>query len=78
MEMILLESLVIGFCICRNCGWTSGKFNWHTYFRCPECGCKEYIKPFERSCWNEDESKISKGTDIYSTDGSSFSSELCI
>lgn len=37
-------SLVIGFCTCANCGWTSGKFNWHTYFKCPECGCKEYVK----------------------------------
>lgn len=37
-------SLVIGFCKCKKCGWTDGKFNWHTYFVCPECKCREYIK----------------------------------
>ena len=37
-------SLVIGFCRCKNCGWSNGKFNWHTYFKCPECGCREYEK----------------------------------
>lgn len=44
------QSLIIGFCICANCGYTDGKFNWHTYFKCPECGCKEYCKeadPFD-------------------------------
>ena len=38
------KSLVIGFCICANCGWTDNKFNWHTYFKCPECGSNEYVK----------------------------------
>lgn len=37
------KSLIIGFCKCANCGWSDGKFNWHTYFKCPECGSKEYI-----------------------------------
>lgn len=36
--------LMIGFCKCAACGYTDNKFNWHTYFRCPECGCKEYVK----------------------------------
>lgn len=39
-----IKSLVVGFCTCANCGWTDNKFNWHTYFKCPECGCKEYVK----------------------------------
>lgn len=39
-----MESLVIGFCICKKCGWSDNKFNWHTYFKCPECGCCEYVK----------------------------------
>lgn len=42
--------LVIGFCVCKNCGWSSGKFNWHTYFKCPECGCEEYVK---ENIWGE-------------------------
>jgi len=37
-------SPIIGFCKCAKCGWGGGKyFNWHTYFKCPECGSKEYI-----------------------------------
>ena len=36
--------LMIGFCKCAKCGYTDNKFNWHTYFICPECGCKEYVK----------------------------------
>ena len=39
-----LGSLVIGFCKCANCGWTDNKFNWHTQFKCPKCGCREYQK----------------------------------
>lgn len=35
--------MMIGFCKCARCGWDNG-FNWHTYFICPECGSKEYIK----------------------------------
>lgn len=61
-----MKSLVIGFCSCKNCGWTSGKFNWHTYFKCPECGCKEYIK--ECDCFEEVKGDESKGTDISSAD----------
>ena len=38
------KSVGIGFCICANCGWTDNKFNWHTYFKCPECGSNEYVK----------------------------------
>lgn len=38
------KSLVIGFCACAKCGWTDGKFNWHTFFKCPQCGCNEFIK----------------------------------
>ena len=37
------KSLVIGFCTCANCGYTDNKFNWHTFFKCPECGCRDYI-----------------------------------
>ena len=36
------KSLVIGFCRCANCGWT--EFNWHTYFKCPNCGGTKYVK----------------------------------
>ena len=42
-----MDSLVIGFCRCAYCGWTDGKFNWHTYFKCPECGSRQYIKEKE-------------------------------
>ena len=38
------KSLVIGFCTCANCGYTDNKFNWHTVFKGPECGCRDYIK----------------------------------
>ena len=38
------KSLVIGFCKCAKCGWTDNKFNWHTYFVCPECGSRDYTK----------------------------------
>lgn len=44
------KSLVIGYCICKNCGWSNNKFNWHTYFRCPKCGSIEYVKP---DLWGE-------------------------
>lgn len=73
-----MESLVIGFCICKNCGWTSGRFNWHTYFKCPECGCREYIK--ERSVWNETqiEGEACEGTNLYGADGDRADSELYI
>ena len=27
----------------QECGYESG-FIWHTYFRCPECGSREYTK----------------------------------
>lgn len=42
---MLGNSLVIGYCICANCGWTDNKFNWHTYFKCPCCGSLQYVKP---------------------------------
>ena len=45
-----IKSLVIGYCICANCGWTNNKFNWHTYFKCPECGCEKYVK---EDLWGE-------------------------
>ena len=45
-----IPSLVIGFCKCANCGWTDNKFNWHTYFKCPECGGREYVK---ENFWGE-------------------------
>lgn len=38
------ESLIVGYCICADCGWTDNKFNWHTYFVCPQCGSTEYVK----------------------------------
>ena len=38
------KSLVIGFCRCASCGWDNNKFNWHTYFQCPECGSNKYTK----------------------------------
>ena len=41
------KSLIIGFCKCADCGWSSGKFNWHTYFKCENCGSKKYIKERE-------------------------------
>lgn len=44
------KSLVVGYCICKNCGWSNNKFNWHTYFKCPECGSIEYVKP---DLWGE-------------------------
>lgn len=39
-----MKSLIIGFCTCKKCGWTNNKFNWHTFFKCPECGSYEYVK----------------------------------
>lgn len=72
-----MKSLVIGFCTCAKCGWTSGKFNWHTYFKCPECGCKEYIK--EGSCFDaENEDTDGKGTNFPGTDDNNPDSKLCV
>lgn len=57
------KSLVIGFCICAKCGWTDNKFNWHTYFKCPECGSSEYVKEgFNEQKGNE------KGTGVVCND----------
>ena len=59
-------SLVIGFCKCKKCGWTDGKFNWHTYFVCPECKCREYIK--EVDPFVEETEKGFDGTSVHDTD----------
>ncbi len=40
----IYRSLVIGFCKCAKCGWTDNKYNWHTYFKCKNCGSVEYVK----------------------------------
>lgn len=37
-----MKSIIIGFCICANCG--KKRYEWNTYFNCPYCGCKEYVK----------------------------------
>ena len=51
-------SLVIGYCTCANCGWTDNKFNWHTYFKCPACGCLEFEKPI--LWWEENDESEAK------------------
>ena len=53
VKVVVMESLIIGFCKCARCGWSSGNFNWHTYFKCENCGCKQYIK--ERNLINEND-----------------------
>ena len=42
--------MIVGYCICSECGYTDNKFNWHTYFICPVCGCNKYNKP---NLWGE-------------------------
>ena len=61
------KSFVIGFCKCANCGWTDGKFNWHTHFRCPQCKCEEYVKEFINGEKAEtvDSGMSAMGTDDY-------------
>lgn len=49
-----MNSLVIGYCICAKCGWTNNKFNWHTYFKCENCGSTEYVK---EDLWGETENQ---------------------
>lgn len=66
MDNSKIKSLVIGFCKCANCGWTDNKFNWHTYFKCPECGCKEYVK----EDYLNEQIKTKSGGEIY--DGLSY------
>ena len=53
------ESLIVGFCICAKCGWTNNKFNWHTFFKCPECGSSEYVK---ENIWYEETEDEQRGT----------------
>ena len=36
------NSLIIGFCVCANCG--TKRFEWNMIFKCPVCGCTEYVK----------------------------------
>lgn len=43
-KRLIPGSLIIGYCICADCGWTDNKFNWHTYFVCPLCGSTQYVK----------------------------------
>lgn len=43
-----MDSLVLGFCKCKNCG--KEFFCWNTYFKCKECGGYEY----EKKAWDED------------------------
>ncbi len=43
LREIKVKSLVIGFCRCARCGFDNGKFNWHTYYKCEQCGCRKYI-----------------------------------
>lgn len=66
------KSLVIGFCKCKKCGWTDNKYNWHTFFRCPECGCREYIKGVDLLA--EGEKERSNGVDNNSSNNSGASS----
>jgi len=54
-------SLVIGYCICSQCGYTDNKFNWHTYFRCPNCGSTHYVKP---DLWGENNEEESAKMEI--------------
>lgn len=44
MIEIATDSLIIGFCKCAECGYDNHKFNWHTYFKCDQCGSDKYIK----------------------------------
>ena len=70
------KSLVIGFCKCANCGYTNNKFNWHTFFKCPECGCRDYIK--EDFYYEQNETKTDRENnndmayDFLLADGFSF------
>jgi len=68
-----IKSLVIGFCKCADCGWTNNKFNWHTYFTCPECGSHRYSKEGIYDVKGKEEmvGKISDGVSdgIFSPDG---------
>ena len=59
---MLKRSLVIGYCICANCRYTDNKFNWHTYFQCPVCGCSRYTKP---DLWGENDYESERKIDNY-------------
>ena len=63
-----MESLVLGFCKCKNCGFE--KFYWNTYFKCAECGSNEYEKAKEDYLEQEISGKnsASDATDILSVD----------
>ena len=73
-----MDSLIIGFCSCAECGWTNGKFNWHTYFKCPVCGSKEFRKEFKNEAeWTEEEGSVFCGHDtaVSSSTVDDFSSD---
>lgn len=73
-----MESLVLGFCKCENCGFE--RFVWQTYFICPKCGCRKYKQTglnrnrlwfVEEEEWTDDEQE--SGEDCvrdFSGDGS--------
>ena len=57
-----MKSIIIGYAICANCGHESVKFNWHTQYKCPVCGGKDYRnRDWKKGEWFNAESKEGNG-----------------
>ena len=50
------EPLCLGICTCKGCGRI--RFEWKSYFKCPDCECRDYEKGIgEHGHWDKEEAK---------------------